>query len=416
MKSNKTAVHSNKQIPSYYRWLIVAAGMISMLASLGIGRFSLGPLLPAMREPLSLNYTQMGFISTANLIGYLLAVISSSSLVDRIGARMSIFAALLVIGISMVLISRADNYPTVLALFTITGLASGYATIPTMMLVGWWFPRNLRGRATGFVMVGNGFGLILTGKLIPMLTTHYPTSGWRYSWMILGSIVLGISVICFLVIRKSPAEMEDTTKNETELENKNIDNDNLSRIGRKIAHLGAIYFCFGYTYIIYATFLVTFLINDRGFSDSSAGDLWAWVGSLSLISGPLFGFLSDRFGRKAALFVVFSLQAVSYIFATMQGAEQYIILSIICFGVTVWAIPTIMAALVNDSFGIAKATSVFGIVTFVFSMGQITGPAVAGIMAEISGSFLSSFGMAAAVACLGALLSCTIKRANNDAR
>ena len=71
--------------------------------------------------------------------------------------------------------------------------------------------------------------------------------------------------------------------------------------------LGAIYFLFGYTYVIYATFFVTVLVKERGFSEAIAGNFWSWVGFLSLFSGPVFGSLSDRLGRKRGLMIVFSL-------------------------------------------------------------------------------------------------------------
>ena len=43
--------------------------------------------------------------------------------------------------------------------------------------------------------------------------------------------------------------------------------DGQKSVTRKdIYHLGAIYFLFGCTYVIYATFIVTALVQERGFS------------------------------------------------------------------------------------------------------------------------------------------------------
>ena len=58
---------------------------------------------------------------------------------------------------------------------------------------------------------------------------------------------------------------------------------------RAIAQLGLLYLLFGATYMIFATFIVTTLVQDRGFSEAAAGQVWAWVGVFSLLSGPLFG-------------------------------------------------------------------------------------------------------------------------------
>ena len=69
-----------------------------------------------------------------------------------------------------------------------------------------------------------------------------------------------------------------------------------------------------------------------------------------------------------------------------------------------------MAALVGDVVGAQKASAVFGFVTFVFAIGQITGPALAGYLAELNGSFAGSFYLAAAMALAGVLLSSLLNK------
>ncbi len=48
-----------------------------IIACLGFGRFALGMLLPSMGTSLSLDYAEMGAVSTGNFLGYLLAVLAS---------------------------------------------------------------------------------------------------------------------------------------------------------------------------------------------------------------------------------------------------------------------------------------------------------------------------------------------------
>jgi MFS family permease len=55
--------------------------------------------------------------------------------------------------------------------------------------------------------------------------------------------------------------------------------------------------------------------------------------------------------------------------------------------------------------GADETTAAIGFVTFIFGLGQISGPAVAGVLAERTGSFSSSFHMAAAFAGAAIVLS-----------
>ena len=69
-----------------------------------------------------------------------------------------------------------------------------------------------------------------------------------------------------------------------------------------------------------------------------------------------------------------------------------------------------MAALVGDYVGPQKTARIFGFITFIFALGQIAGPAVAGFLAEKYGSFASSFLMAAAFAAVAVYLSSRLKK------
>jgi MFS family permease len=398
----------------HYGWYVVAAGTLCVFAGLGFGRFALGMLLPAMGESLQLTYSQMGLISTSNFVGYLLAVLVCGYLSSRMGSRLLIFLALLLVAVSMLLVSRADSFATVALFYTLTGMGSGASNVPMMALVASWFSTRQRGKAAGFIVIGSGFAILLSGKLIPFLNQLRISDGWRISWLVLGVMVLLISIICFLVIRDSPEELglkPYTGPKIPRQDSRSFFDDAGRSVTRKdIYHLGAIYFLFGYTYVIYATFIVTTLVQERGFSEMVAGNFWSWVGFLSLFSGPVFGTLSDRLGRKAGLIMVFSIQMCAYLLVALALPGMFLYLSIGCYGIVAWAIPSIMAALVGDYVGPQKTARVFGFITFIFALGQIAGPAVAGFLAERYGSFSSSFLMAALFAGLAVLLTSFLKK------
>jgi MFS family permease len=153
------------------------------------------------------------------------------------------------------------------------------------------------------------------------------------------------------------------------------------------------------------TFFVTALVQERGLSEQVAGSLWSWVGLLSLVSGPLFGYRSDIFGRKTTLAAVFFIQTTAYLLAAAKLPMFSVYISLGCFGLVAWSIPSIIAALVGDHAGPERTAAMFGFVTFLFGIGQIIGPAFAGFLAEQSGSFSISFLLAAVLAGAAMILS-----------
>ncbi|MEE4242967.1 MAG: MFS transporter, partial [Desulfopila sp.] len=365
---NKETSTAYTRLPCHYGWIIMAAGTLCIFACLGLGRFSLGMLLPSMGESLELSYSQMGFISTANFIGYLAAVLVSGRIMQQIGGRNIIALALVLVGSSMMLISKADSIAVITILYILTGMGSAMANVPIMALISAWFSRSRRGRAAGFVVIGSGFAIILCGLLIPYVNA-LESNGWRMNWRILGSIVLGCALICYLLLRNTPKEcgLVPVGKEPGPAETQYIPpSASLSLNAGIVLHCAAIYFLFGFTYVIYVTFVVTSMIEDRGFTESAAGLLWSGIGLLSLLSGPIPGAFSDRFGRRAALATVFTIQAVAYLLVALPLPGFFLFLSIGCYGMVAWSVPSIISALVADYASGTRVATIFGFVTFIF--------------------------------------------------
>jgi MFS family permease len=307
----------------------------------------------------------------------------------------------------MVLICQAKSMAAITMLYILTGMGSGMANVPIMALISTWFARSSRGKAAGFVVIGSGFAIILSGRLIPYLNNLHE-DGWRTSWLTLGIVVLCCALVCYAVLRNSPAEIGlkpvgSRSENCQDLAPGAI--ENLPIATRIVWHCAAIYFLFGFTYVIYVTFVVTSMVQDRGYAESSAGLFWSWIGLLSLLSGPIPGALSDRFGRKAALATVFAVQALAYLFVALPLPDIFLFFSIGCYGIVAWSVPSIISALVADYAGQQRVAAIFGFVTFIFGIGQISGPYLAGLLAEKTGSFANSFFLAFCMAVVAIVLS-----------
>jgi len=395
-----------RRFPFHYGWMIVLSGGLTLFACLGLARFAFGLLLPAMRQGLALGYDQMGLISTGNFIGYLLAVALSPWLIRRFRPRSVIFCGLLLVCLSMFAISQATNLAMLVIFYGLTGAGSGFANIPTMVLVSHWFRRNKRGQAAGLIIAGNGMAIILAGLFVPVFNASY---GWRSSWMVLASVSLFAAVVALLLVRNDPADhgfepygqAEDITANEL-----------TGKAGSRILiQLGIIYLIFGLTYMVYGTFIVTTMVDDFGFSAARAGHLWSWVGVFALFSGVVFGSISDRIGRKGGMVLVYGVFTCAYLLAGFGGqlGSWALWLSVILYGSVLFAVPTIMAAAVVEYLGLERAASGFSALTLFFAAGQILGPGSAGLLAELSHTFVPSYLVSAGLTAVAILLTLRLK-------
>lgn len=120
------------------------------------------------------------------------------------------------------------------------------------------------------------------------------------------------------------------------------------------------------------------------------------------ISGPIFGSLSDRLGRAKTLTLVCSLQGVSHLLLALNPWNGSIYLSI---ALCAWSAPFIVAAAIGDCLGPLQAAHGFSLVTLLFGVGQIAGPALAGTLAELSGSSSQAYLLAALFATIAAIIS-----------
>ncbi|MDP7548490.1 MAG: YbfB/YjiJ family MFS transporter, partial [Alphaproteobacteria bacterium] len=374
----------------HYGWWIAIAAVLSAFVGVGVGRFALGMLLPGMGAALDLDYVQMGWISTANFIGYLLGALWVRRLLPRFGERRLIAISLMAVVASMAGVSLASGFWTLVILYTGTGLGSGIAFVCTVTLLPHWFATQYRGRAAGTLATGTGLAMMLAGWAIPVINQSIGAIGWRLGWGGLAAVCLPLALFCLMVVRNRPGDMGLQPYGEgtgaapgdraggvagTQVSERNL-----------IMRLGAVYILFGATYVVYATFVVTTLVREHGMAEAQAGLFWIGLGFFTLFCGPVLGGLSDRLGRRAGIIISFLLQGTAYaliayssgIWGGGMGHTAAIYLSIFLFGLSVFGLPVIMTAAVADYLTPERTVAAISTLTVIFGVGQMLGPILAG--------------------------------------
>ncbi len=400
----------------HYGWVVMVMGLLTTVGAHGFGRFAYSMINPSMIDGLGLSYMQVGNLASGNFIGYLVLAIVGGFLAARLGPRIVIALSLALMGITMILTGMAKTYGFAFAMRILTGLGNGGAFVPAMALGSIWFSAEKRGLATGIVTAGIGIGFALSGLIVPPLLSAYGAEGWRYCWYYLGIIVLVLAGISYGFIRNRPEDLglrqlglEASEINPDKKRGKGLEWKKVYRLG-SVWHLGFVYFMFGFSYIIYINFFATYLVKEIGWSHGEAGTLFTFLGFLSIFCGLLWGGISDIIGRRGGAALAYVALAIAYgVFALFRSSGAFY-LSAVFFGLTAWAIPTIMAAAAGDYVGPRLAPAGLGFVTLFFGIGQAIGPAVGGFLADQSGSFTLSFLLAMIVSLGGTVGALTLRK------
>lgn len=394
----------------HYAWTVLAMGTAVVFGALGLARFGYTPLLPSMQTALGLHNAQAGVLASANLAGYLVLSVVGGVLAVRFGARRVIAIGLSVAAAGMLMTGLAVSFLDIVFWRAVTGMGSGASNVPVMALLAAWFAPQRRGLAAGIAVTGSSLALILLGPLVPRLLAAYGPGAWRQCWFLYAATTGILAALSLVLLRNRPADVgQDPLGSRVAGRGEPLSTTPVpqwSDVYRspRIWHVGLVYLCFGFSYIIYMTFFTKYLITEADrFTPVSAGGLFMAMGWASLLCGLIWGWVSDRIGRKRTLLAVFLVQATSYALFTLRATHAPLVASAVLFGLTAWSIPAIMAALCGDLLGPRLAPAALGFVTLFFGIGQAMGPTLAGRLADLTGSLVPAFGLASVIATLGAL-------------
>ena len=385
--------------------------MLVVLGGVGLARFAFGMILPDMARDLALDYQQQGILGGSYFLGYLAIVAIMPWLAPRAGPRRLCLSGLAVVVASLVALALGRSYGFLLAAYFVTGLGSGALFIGAMTFPSFWFHPSHRARGAGIVTAGAGFGILISGFLVPQVGAGIGFAPWQLIWLIFAVLTGLIFLLGFFVLRDRPSEVGLEPYGRPAPATARSSGRRPISSARFLLHLGSAYALFAMTMLTYTTFIVTQMVDSLSVSKATAGLMWAGVGGLSIFSGTIFGNISDRFGHKAGMVAGLSAQAAAYGLVAAGTGEAGLYVSVVLFGLSAWSMPSIVAAAAGDYLGPEKAAAGFAILTLMFAAGQVLGPAGAGWLAKLTGDFTLAFAVTTGINLLAAFLCLFIRPA-----
>ena len=171
---------------------------------------------------------------------------------------------------------------------------------------------------------------------------------------------------------------------------------------KSILLIGLTYFAWGFSYLIFSTFFVDFLMIDIKLEMNVAGKFFAIAGIISVVSGFIWGRLSDRIGRMLTLFIVYFTQTLVLILFAVTTHPVLLMIETILYALTLWAVPAVIVAAVSDITVSLKSPIAIGYITLFFGIGQWISPMITGSVIEYF-SYSVAFYLSAVVCGLGSI-------------
>jgi MFS family permease len=190
------------RLPFYYGWVHVLLAAIAMTATLPGRTYGFGLIKIPLCQELGIDSVRFNDLNFWAVVIGSVCVPPMGWLIDRLGVRIVLVLVTVLLGGSVIAMSRAaDELEVAIGLTVIRGLGQGALSVVAIALVGKWFRRR-SGIAMGVfsVLLSLGFGpsIQLLGKTIN-------ASGWRTGWEGMGWVlVLGLAPIGWLFARRSP--------------------------------------------------------------------------------------------------------------------------------------------------------------------------------------------------------------------
>jgi predicted MFS family arabinose efflux permease len=356
-----------------------SVGLLALASAMGIGRFSLTPILPLMQQDAHLTLNVGGWLATGNYIGYLLGALLCIALAPR--PAFAIRWGLAGVGITTLLMGFAEWPPLWLVLRFLAGIASAHALVGTS---AWAMPILKAHRKedwSGHVFSGVGIGIAFAGLF--GLAAGIDAWSSRITWIVLGIVAVALAAMLWRPLRSGSVPVAQT------------ETPSLRSLPRPAIVAAVCYGGFGFGYIIPATFLPALA---KGYIDNPAmfGLIWPVFGAAAALSTFASGWLGRGLAPRQLWTRANWVLALGVLAPALEVNVMTLLISAVCVGGT-FVVITMAGLKEAMRLGGEPASLVVGVMTAAFGAGQIVGP----LTVSLLGSSGHGFVLASLVAALG---------------
>jgi MFS family permease len=345
-------------------WIAIS-GMLSLAVAIGIGRFAFTLVLPMMQADAGLTLRVAGWLASANYVGYLVGALSA--LWIRIAPASVVRGSLLATAILTAGMALTDHPAAWLILRGAAGVVSAWILVFASAGALQRLSAMERPALGGVVFGGVGLGAALAGVLCLVFLQRSGSSD--RTWIALAVVALLMTACVW------PAYRVGTATAAPSMAPKKI--GFLASVGHR--RLIACYGCFGFGYIIPATFLPA--MAREAIADPMVFG-WAWpvFGVAAFASTLVAGALSARLSYLSLWRWSQLIMAFGVLLPALVPGIGAIVTSAICVGGT-FVVATMAGMQEARRAAPQNAAGLMAAMTSAFAFGQILGPLLVSFVA-----------------------------------
>ncbi|MGE0386050.1 MAG: CynX/NimT family MFS transporter [Gammaproteobacteria bacterium] len=160
------------------RWWLLG-GVWMIYACFGLVVASMAPLVPIIVEDLHLSLSAMGSILGAWPLVYILTAIPAGTFIDRVGLKLALFIAALVIACSGLLRGLAGGHASLFLAVAVFGIGGPLVSVGAPKLIAQYFSGVDRGTAMGIYLTGPSVGSLAALSLTHSVVMPAVGDSWR---------------------------------------------------------------------------------------------------------------------------------------------------------------------------------------------------------------------------------------------
>ena len=350
---------------------IALGGSIALAAGIGIGRFVYTPILPPMVEALGLSKSMAGLIASANFLGYLVGALGAAMPMLPGSRRLWLLGALAVSALTTAAMGLTQALPAFLILRFVGGVASAFALVLASAVVLEHLAESDHAGLSSLHFGGVGIGIAASAVLVA--TMLRATATWQSLWLASGILSLVAMLVVAVLLRDQsrppPRRIGPAARTDK----------------RALARIIVAYGLVGFGYVITATFLVA-IVRSTSAIRPLEPVIWVVFGLAIVPSSAFWRRISIPLGVPKAFALACLTEATGVAVSVSQQGKVAVFLAAILVGGT---FVSLMALGMERARGLAAGDSrrVLAWMTSAFGLGQIVGPAFAGIVADRLGAF-----------------------------